>query len=91
MELHHWRISESIGANDPALAEQLGDAGSAFGQGPDALAAGLRVVDGIVMKQAMTMAFGDIFLMLSIASVLCAPLVLLRPIDPERACKGMMH
>lgn len=91
MELHHWRISESIGANDPALAEQLGDAGSAFGQGPDALAAGLRVVDGMVMKQAMTMAFGDIFLMLSIASVLCAPLVLLlRPIDPERA-KGMMH
>jgi len=91
IELHHWRINEAIAANDPSLAGQLGQAGAAFAQGPEALDAGLLVVDGMVMKQAMTMAFGDIFLILAIASVLCAPLVLLlRPIDPERA-KGMMH
>jgi len=91
IELHHWRIAETIAANDPALPDRLGAAGGGFAQGPDALDAGVRMVDGMVMKQAMTMAFGDIFLVLAVASVLCAPLVLLlRPIDPERA-KGMMH
>jgi len=91
IELHHWRIAETLQANDSALPDRLGAAGGAIAQGPETLDAGVRMVDGMVMKQAMTMAFGDIFLILALASVVCAPLVLLlRPIDPERA-KGMMH
>lgn len=50
-----------------------------------------RMLDGLVMREAMVMAFGDIFILLSLASLLTLPLVLLlEPVDPERT-GGMGH
>ncbi len=86
LELHHWRLHETLVANDPAvwqrLAEQAGTGG---------IDGAYRALDAMVTREALVMAFGDIFMVLCVASLVATPLVLLlRPIDPERA-EGMMH
>lgn len=91
LELHHWRLNELLGANDPTAHARLEEMAAATGSGAEGLANAYRMLDAQIMREAMVMSFGDIFLILSIASLLAAPLVLLmRPIDPERA-KGMTH
>lgn len=87
-EFHHWRLHETIGANDPEVHRRLAETAGLFG---GSMEAAYRMLDAQVMREALVMAFSDIFLMLAAASLLAAPLVLfLRPIDPERA-KGMSH
>jgi DHA2 family multidrug resistance protein len=90
-ELHHWRLNELLSANDPDAQARLEQMRAIAGTGMESLANGYRMLDGLVMREALVMAFGDIFLILAIASLVFAPLVLLvNPIDPERA-QGMAH
>ncbi|MDG2005102.1 MAG: MDR family MFS transporter [Novosphingobium sp.] len=91
LEFHHWRLNESLGANDLAAHTHLGQMSVNPDGGVASLTNAYRLLDAQIMREAMVMSFGDIFLMLSIASLISAPLVLLmKPIDPERA-KGMTH
>lgn len=91
LEFHHWRLNSVLGANDQRVHERLGEMGAVAGGGADGLEQGYRMLDGLVMREALVMAFSDIFVMLAIVSLLALPLVLLlKPIDPERA-KGMSH
>jgi DHA2 family multidrug resistance protein len=84
---HHWRLMESIAANDPAAWQRLTEYAQVTGA-PDGA---YRLLDAQVMREALVMSFGDIFYMLGIASLVSLPLVfLLKPIDPERAA-GMAH
>lgn len=90
-ELHHWRLAELLGANDADALARLDQLGAIAGGGAEGLANGYRMLDGAIMREALVMSFGDIFLILAIASLVVAPLVLLiNPIDPERA-QGMAH
>lgn len=91
IEFHHWRLHGALQANDPALGRHLEQSAAAIGVAPGNLDAAYRLLDAQVLREALVMTFGDIFLMLSMASLLFLPLVLLlRPLDPERA-QGMMH
>lgn len=91
LETHHWRLHETIGANDPAVAERLGALAGITGGRPESFDGAYRLLDGIVMQQSVVMSFGDVFFVLSLASFLSIPLVLLlKPIDSERS-QGMMH
>jgi len=82
IDFHHWRLHEGIPANDPEAAQRL--AGT-IGQGASVEDA-LRLFDAQVQQQAIVMSFGDIFVMLAMASFLAMPLILLlKPIDPARA------
>jgi len=91
LEFHHWRIHESLQANDPAVHGQLAGSVAAAGSVASDLDTAYRLLDAQVLREALVMTFGDIFVMLSMASLLFMPLVLLlKPIDQERA-QGMMH
>jgi DHA2 family multidrug resistance protein len=91
LELHHWRLSEAIAANDPDARLRLADVAGVPGGGADGLANAYRMLDGAIMQEAMVMAFSDIFFLLSIAALAVAPFALLiRNIDPERA-QGIAH
>ncbi len=91
LEHHHWRIMETISANDPEAWRRLFELSQITGGGPGSLEGAYRMLDGQVLQQAIVMSFGDLFFLLSIASFASLPLVfLLRPLDPERA-QGMAH
>ncbi|MCB2078918.1 MAG: DHA2 family efflux MFS transporter permease subunit [Novosphingobium sp.] len=91
LEFHHWRLHETIGANDPSTWERLSGMSAQFGGGPEGLDAAYRSLDAQIMLEALVMSFEDVFVTLSLASFLSLPLVLLlKQIDPERA-QGMAH
>lgn len=91
LEFHHWRLNSTLSANDPAVHQRLTELGAITGGGTAGQESAYRMIDGLVMREALVMSFSDIFLMLGILSLLFVPLVLLiKPIDPERA-KGMSH
>lgn len=91
IEFHHWRLNEQLPANDPAVHERLAELGAITGGGPSGMDSAYRMLDGLIMREALVMSFSDIFTALALASLLAAPLVLLlKPIDPARA-KGMSH
>lgn len=90
-DIHHWRLHETLVANDQSAHERLAEMSAVAGGGAQGMEGAYRMLDGLVLREAMVMAFSDIFLMLCFASLFALPLVfLLKPIDPERA-QGMMH
>ncbi len=91
LDIHHWRLHETLGANDPVVYRRLVEMAAVTGDGAESMPGAYRMLDGLVLREAMVMAFSDIFVLLCFASLLAMPLVLLlRPIDPERT-QGMVH
>jgi MFS transporter, DHA2 family, multidrug resistance protein len=90
-DTHYWQIQSSLPANDPALQDSLAQSGSLFGTGPEAMDAALRMLDGEIMRQALTMSFNDIYLIFGGIALATIPLVaFLRP-PPKDAVQGPMH
>ena len=52
-----------------------------YGGGPDGMAAAFRSLDGMILRDALVMAFNDDFMALTLGILLVSPLVLLlRPL-----------
>ncbi|CAM4051367.1 Major facilitator superfamily (MFS) profile domain-containing protein [Novosphingobium lubricantis] len=80
-EFHRWRLHSTLGANDGAVQGWLNQQAMTFGGGPEGMTAALRMIDGMVQRDALVMAFNDDFLALTIVILVIAPLVLLlRPL-----------
>jgi len=80
-EFHRWTIHNSLGANDVGVQDWITQQSMTYGNGPDGLAAAVRSLDNMVLREALVMAFTDEFLALTIAILVVAPLVLLlRPL-----------
>jgi len=85
-ELHHWRLQESLAANDPDLHQRLVDMSARFGGGSEGISGALRMIDAAILRQSLVLSFADIFFVMAICSIVALPLLLLlKPIDPERA------
>lgn len=83
MEYHRWTIHSALSANDGAVQGWVNQQTMAFGGGPEGTETAMRMLDGMVTRDALVMAFGDDFMALTIAILLVTPLVLfLRPL-PE--------
>lgn len=80
-EFHRWSIHSALGSNDLRVQDWVSQQAMTYGGGPDGMSAALRSLDGIVMRDALVMAFNDDFLALTIGIAIVAPLVLfLRPL-----------
>nr|WP_221214589.1 DHA2 family efflux MFS transporter permease subunit [Novosphingobium hassiacum] len=80
-EFHRWTIHSALGANDVGLQDWVSQQVMTSGGGPDGLAMAMRSLDGMVLRDALVMAFNDDFMALTIALLVVAPLVLLlRPL-----------
>lgn len=80
-EYHRWTIHSALGANDLNIQDWVGQQAASYGGGIDGTAAALRSLDGMVMRDALVMAFNDDFMALTISILIVAPLVLLlRPL-----------
>lgn len=91
LDVHHWQLQGSLAANDPAVQQALAQKALSFGGGPEGLMAAYRAMDAQVMVDALVMSFNDVFLALSVLTLLVAPLAMfLKPIDPAKA-GGMAH
>jgi MFS transporter, DHA2 family, multidrug resistance protein len=93
-DLHLARLREHItSAHRPTLEflEQLTQKFASYGT--DAPAMALKTLSGIVHRQGVVMAFGDIFLLLTVMFLLLVPatFVLNRPHIPGAATKSDAH
>ncbi|WP_370521629.1 DHA2 family efflux MFS transporter permease subunit [Novosphingobium sp. ERN07] len=80
-EFHRWSLHSALGANDLNVQAWISQQTMTYGGGPDGLTAAIRSLDGMVMRDALVMAFNDDFMALTIGILLVAPLVLLlRPL-----------
>ena len=77
LELHRWRIHETIGGNDPAALGAVDCGAALFGGGGEAWQASLRLLDAQVVREAFVMSFNDIFIALAVICWTTAPLALL--------------
>lgn len=85
--LHSRRMEENLAANGLGLQNYVDTQAAALG-GPEAA---YRVIEQSIYTQALTMTFIDLFWMLIIAILVCAPLVfLLRPL-PQHAAPVAAH
>lgn len=83
LELHHWQLHASLGANDLAVQQRIAEWSAQMGGGPEGLAAAYRQLDAQMLLDALVMSFNDVFLILGYATLAVAPLVfLLRPFTP---------
>lgn len=90
-DMHYGQLHASLGANDPELQHQLGQAAGALGGGPEGIEAAYRMIDAQVMLQASVMTFSDIFLALAVVGLLVAPFALLLRPPPRGAAMAMGH
>ncbi len=88
-DLHSGQVNAAMGANDPALQDQLSQSAAQFGGGPEGLEAAYRMIEGQVMLQASVMTFSDIFLALATIALLISPFVLLLRPPPPGMAMGM--
>lgn len=80
-EFHRWTIHSTLFSNDIKMQDWLGQQVMTYGGGPDGLAATMRSLDAMVMRDALVMAFNDDFMALTIVILIVSPLVLfLRPL-----------
>ncbi|MBA4353261.1 MAG: EmrB/QacA family drug resistance transporter [Novosphingobium sp.] len=80
-EFHRWTIHSALRSNDLGVQDWISQQAMTYGGGPEGMAAALRSFDGMVMRDALVMAFNDDFLALTIGIAIVAPLVLLlRPL-----------
>ena len=79
-------MQESLSSNDPALHQRLGEIAGRFGGGSEGMDGAYRMLAATIQREALIMSFSDIFVVMAFFSVIILPLLLLlRPIDPERA------
>ncbi len=90
-EHHHWWIHSAIGANDPAVQQNIAERAAMYGGGPEGLEAAYRMLDGQVQMQALVMSFNDIYLALATAAVISLPLLIFLRRPPADAQVGGMH
>lgn len=84
LELHRWRIHETIGGNDQAALAAVERGGGLLATGEEAIETGLRLLDAQVLREALVMSFNDILIALAVICWMAAPLALLiRPRFPE--------
>ncbi|MEZ5337444.1 MAG: DHA2 family efflux MFS transporter permease subunit [bacterium] len=80
-EFHYLRLSENVGAYDPAALQFLGGIqGFLQGRGYDMLqsqTAALKIVSGLVQQQAMVLSFEDVYLFVAALFVCALPLLLI--------------
>lgn len=79
LDFHHWRLAETLGANDPQVGEAVSGWAGAFGGGAEGLAAAMRAIDGRIMVDALVMTFNDAFLVLAVMAAIVAPMGLFLP------------
>ncbi|MBB3357818.1 MULTISPECIES: MDR family MFS transporter [unclassified Novosphingobium] len=90
-EFHRWSIHETLPANSPSVQDWVSSQAASFGGGPDGLSAALQSIDGMVLKQALVMAYTDEFIALMVGIAVVLPLVfLLRPL-PKGHHNMAMH
>lgn len=90
-EYHRWTIHSALNANAGSLQDWVSQQTAAFGGGPDGAESAMRMLDGMVTRDALVMAFSDDFTALTVAILLVAPLVLfLRPL-PENYQAKVSH
>jgi DHA2 family multidrug resistance protein len=76
LDVHYWRLQETLGANDAMPQQHVADLGAQFGS--DQI--GYQALDSEVSLHALVMTFNDIFAFLSIAALVVAPMVIfMRP------------
>lgn len=91
MEYHRWTIHSALSANSAALQNWVSQQSMMMGGGPDGAEFAMRSLDGMVLRDAMVMAFSDDFTALTVAILIVAPLVLfLRPL-PENYQAKVSH
>ncbi|MFM6829360.1 MAG: MDR family MFS transporter [Novosphingobium sp.] len=91
MEYHRWTIHSALSANSAALQNWVSQQSMTIGGGPDGAEFAMRSLDGMVLRDAMVMAFSDDFAALTVAILIVAPLVLfLRPL-PENYQAKVSH
>lgn len=80
-EFHRWTIHSSLTANDGTLQDWVNQQAAAYGGGAEGITAAMRTLDGMIIRDALVMAFIDDFMALTVAILVVAPLVLLlRPL-----------
>ena len=79
IDLHHWQLQAALSANDPGIGRYLGEVAAMFGGGDQGLEAAYRILDGQIMVQALVMSFNDVFLALSIFTLVVIPLAIFLP------------
>jgi DHA2 family multidrug resistance protein len=85
-DFHHARIVSTLAANSADVQSHVAANAAMLGGGPDGLTGALRMIDGQVSLEALVMTFNDLFLALTVASLLVLPLVVfLKPIKPGDA------
>jgi DHA2 family multidrug resistance protein len=76
--LHRLRLVENLRFDTPAALERLRMLGERYGaHGGDATGQALRQLERMVHRQAWTLAFNDVLMLMALAIVAAAPLVLL--------------
>ncbi|MCW1384143.1 multidrug efflux MFS transporter [Novosphingobium sp. KCTC 2891] len=91
LDYHHWTLNSSLGANDPAVQDWVNAQAVSFGGGPEGMAAAVQSIDGMVLRQALVMAFSDEFIALMVGILAVVPLILfLRPL-PKGRFQMAMH
>jgi MFS transporter, DHA2 family, multidrug resistance protein len=88
LDFHHWQLQSRLGGNDGALQSQLEQMGNLFGEG---LNAGMQMLDGQVMQQALVMSFNDTYLALAIAGLIAPPLAIFLRKPPAGGSPMGMH
>lgn len=88
MEFHRWTIHSALSANAGSMQDWVNQQTLAAGGGPDGVQTAMRMLDGMVTRDALVMAFSDDFMALTIAILVVAPLVLfLRPLPQNYKAK----
>lgn len=90
-EYHRWTLHSGLQANDVAVQEQVQAMSAQYGGGPEGLAAAYRMLDGMVTRDALVMAFNDEFFALTIGILAVVPLVLLLKPLPKGQVNMAMH
>ncbi len=90
-EFHRWTLHSTLQANDPAVQDQMQAMTAQYGGGPEGLAAAYRMMDSMVTRDALVMAFNDEFFLLTIGIVAVIPLVLLLKPLPKGQVNMAMH
>lgn len=79
LELHHWRLAETMGENDPAVWNNLGEWALRLGGGPEGQTAALQVIDSRLLLDALVMSFGDSFFIVAMVAMAIVPFALFLP------------
>jgi len=81
LDYHHWTINSALSANDPSVQNWVSQQSAALGGGSDGMDAAFRMIDMMVMRDALVMAYNDNFVIFMVAIIVLLPLVLLlRPL-----------